>query len=181
MIESIAVIFSLLSVILTTRKNALCWPVGIIGVLAYGYIFYQNRDWSNFFLQFLFILQSILGWLNWNKSETKNISSLETYERFSIAIASIIVFFCLSIINSIFSGNLTELDAFTASMSIFGMFLLSNSKIEAWLFWILADVIYIYLFFSQQLYLSSILYFIFLILATYGYFNWTKIKRKTYD
>ena len=118
MIESIAVIFSLLSVILTTKKNQLCWPVGIIGVIFYGYIFYQNRDWSNLLLQFFFIIQSIYGWINWNKSETKNISSLETYERLNL--------------------------------------------------------IYIYFFFLNQLYLSSALYFLFLILATYGYFNWEK-------
>lgn len=181
MIEFIAVIFSLLSVILTTRKKLLCWPIGIIGVIAYSFLFYQNRDWSNFLLQFVFIIQSILGWINWKNSESVDVTSLETLERFSLAIATIVVFICLFVINNIFSGNFTELDALTSSLSIFGMFLLSNSKIEAWFFWILADVIYIYLFFSQQLYLSSILYFIFLILATYGYFNWIKIKRKTHD
>jgi nicotinamide mononucleotide transporter len=173
MIESIAVIFSLLSVVLTTRKNQLCWPIGIIGVITYGYIFYQNRDWNNFLLQFIFILQSIWGWINWNKPETE-ISKLKGYEMFTIIVASIVTYFCLFFINTIFSGNLTELDAITASLSIFGMLLLSKSKIEAWLFWILADVIYIYFFFLNQLYLSSALYFLFLILATYGYFNWKK-------
>ena len=124
MIESTAVIFSLLSVILTTKKNQLCWPVGIIGVIFYGYIFYQNKDWSNFILQFVFI----------------------------------VVFFCLFFLNKVFSGSFTELDALTSTLSIFGMFLLSKSKIEAWTFWILADVIYIYFFFLNQLYLSSALY-----------------------
>ena len=181
MTEWIAVIFSLISVWLTTKKNILCWPVGIIGIIYYSILFYQNRDWSNFILQFIFVIQSIYGWKNWKISKSLDVTSLETYGRFSIGIASIVVFLCFFIINSIFSGNFTELDALTASFSIFGMFLLSKSKIEAWIFWILADIIYIYLFFSQQLYLSSILYFIFLILAIYGHFNWNKIKRKAYD
>lgn len=178
MIESIAVIFSLLSVLLTTRKNQLCWPVGIIGVIAYGYVFYQNRDWSNFSLQFFFILQSISGWINWNKSNSSKIFILETYERISLIIGSFIVFFCLLIMNKVFLGSFTELDAITASFSIFGMFLLTKSKIEAWWFWIFADVIYIYFFFLNQLYLSSGLYFIFLILSIYGYFNWEKQIKK---
>jgi len=176
MIESIAVIFSLLSVILTTKKNLLCWPIGIIGVIAYAFVFYQNRDWSNFLLQFVFIAQSFSGWINWNKSETKGVSTLENYERFNLIIASFVVFSCLFFLNKVFSGSFTELDALTSTLSIFGMLLLSNSKIEAWTFWILADVIYIYFFFLNQLYLSSALYFLFLILATYGYFNWKKIK-----
>jgi nicotinamide mononucleotide transporter len=176
MIEIIAVIFSLISVILTTRKNLLCWPFGIIGILTYGYIFYQNRDWSNFSLQFFFVFQSVIGWMNWKNPENKKVSSLENFEKFKIIVASILIFTCLSIINNVFSGNLTQLDALTTTLSIFGMFLLSKSKIESWFFWILADVIYIYFFFIQQLYLSSSLYFLFLILATYGYFNWKKLK-----
>jgi nicotinamide mononucleotide transporter len=174
--EYIAVIFSLISVWLTVKKNILSWPVGIIGVIAYSYIFYQQSEWSNFSLQFFFIIQSIFGWINWNKSTTKEVSSLEAYERFSISIATIVIFLCLSIFNTIFSGNLTILDAITSSLSIFGFFLLSKSKIEAWLFWVIADVVYILFFFLQQLYLSSALYFLFLILSTYGYFNWKKLK-----
>jgi nicotinamide mononucleotide transporter len=177
MIESIAVIFSLISAILTTKKNQLCWPIGIIGVIAYGFVFYQNRDWSNFILQFVFIVQSFYGWINWNKSETKGVSSLDTYEKFNLIIACFVVFFCLFFINKVFSGSFIELDAITSTLSIFGMLLISKSKIEAWLFWILADVIYIYFFFLNQLYLSSALYFLFLILATYGYLNWKKIKK----
>lgn len=181
MIESIAVIFSLISVWLTTKKNTLCWPIGIVGVIAYSILFYQNRDWSNFSLQFVFIIQSIFGWINWKDAKTEQITGLKNYERFIVGIATISLSLFLFFINSIFSGNSAELDALTTSLSIFGMFLLSNSKVEAWIFWILADLIYIYLFFSQQLYLSSIIYFIFLILATYGFFNWNKIKRKAYD
>jgi nicotinamide mononucleotide transporter len=176
MIEFIAVIFSLSCVILTTQRNILCWPVGLIGIIAYSIIFYKGKDWSNFLLQFVFTIQSIIGWINWKKSENLKIKSLKAYDLFTILVASVLLFICFDFTNSIFNGNLTELDAATATLSLFGMFLLGKSKIEAWFFWILADIIYIYFFFIQGLYLSSVLYFIFLILAIYGYFNWKKLK-----
>jgi nicotinamide mononucleotide transporter len=176
--EFIAVIFSLISVWLTARKNILCWSTGIIGIIAYSYIFYQKNEWSNFSLQFFFIIQSILGWMNWNRSKTNEVSNLETYERFSISIGTIVIFLCFYILNIILSGNLTILDAITSALSIFGMFLLSKSKIEAWIFWMFADVIYIYFFFLNKLYLSSGLYCIFLMLSIYGYFNWKKQLKK---
>ena len=52
------------------------------------------------------------------------------------------------------------------------MFLLGFSKIEAWILWIIADILYILFFMLNGLYLSSFLYFIFLLLAVYGFFNW---------
>ena len=55
MLESIAVIFSLLSVWFTSKENKLCWPVGILGVIGFMIIFYQTKDWGNFFLQFVFL------------------------------------------------------------------------------------------------------------------------------
>ena len=69
MLESIAVIFSLLSVWFTSKENKLCWPVGILGVIGFMIIFYQTKDWGNFFLLFVFLFQSIKGWLNWNENE----------------------------------------------------------------------------------------------------------------
>jgi nicotinamide mononucleotide transporter len=58
------------------------------------------------------------------------------------------------------------------------MVLLGFRKLESWLVWMVADVIYIYFFFINSLYLSSGLYFIFLILSIYGYYNWKKQLKK---
>ena len=173
MIESIAVIFSLISVWLTARKNILCWSTGIVGVLAYSILFYQHRDWVNFSLQFVFLAQSIWGWSNWNKSDLK-ISRLELSDLLSIITFGIIGFFSFQLFAIGFNGNLTTLDSITSVLSLFAMFLMASGKIENWILWMVADILYIYFFFLNQLYLSSALYFLFLILATYGYFNWKK-------
>jgi len=51
-------------------------------------------------------------------------------------------------------------------------FLLAKKKLEAWMLWIIVDVVYIGLFAYKGLYMSSGLYFIFLILAIFGLFKW---------
>ena len=50
MVEIIAVLFSILSVYLTAKKNPLCWPAGIVGVLAYSWIFYTDDLIGNLLL-----------------------------------------------------------------------------------------------------------------------------------
>jgi len=176
--EIIAVIFSLISVWFTARKNILCWSTGMIGVIAYSYIFYQHNEWGNFLLQFVFLGQSIWGWMNWNKSDNLRITSLELIDLLTIIEFGIITFFGFHLFIGAFNGHFTTLDSITTILSFVGMFLLGRGKLESWIFWMIADVIYIYFFFLSKLYLSSGLYFIFLILAIYGYFNWKKQLKK---
>jgi len=66
------------------------------------------------------------------------------------------------------------LDAFTTVMSFAANILMAHKKIECWYLWIAVDVIGIG-FISQKGCFVSLLYLIFLILATKGLFNWRKL------
>ena len=72
--ELIAAVFSLLSVWFSTKSNILCWPFGIIGIIAYIYVFRDQGATSNMILQSFFVIQSIYGWVTWKKEGTKKIS-----------------------------------------------------------------------------------------------------------
>jgi nicotinamide mononucleotide transporter len=174
MIETIAVVFSFLSVILTIRNNIWCWPVGIIGVVFYMVLFEQNQIWGNMSLQVLFIIQSILGWYNWNKPSKYPIKWLSEGNRSSLFAMSVLFFLLMSIALENYGDKMPYFDASTTSLSIIGMVLLSYRKIESWIFWIIADAIFVWFFYINELYLSSIIYLIFLILAISGLLQWRK-------
>ena len=70
------------------------------------------------------------------------------------------------------------LDSITTSLSLTAMLLLARRKIENWIFWIIADLIYIPLFLYKGLYIASLQYFVFLILAISGYIEWKKNIKK---
>lgn len=70
------------------------------------------------------------------------------------------------------------LDSLTTSLSLTAMLLLARRKIENWIFWIIADLIYIPLFLYKGLYIASLQYFVFLILAISGYIEWKKNIKK---
>ena len=77
-------------------------------------------------------------------------------------------------INVIFKGNLSMLDASTTALSVVAMVLLADKNIESWLYFILADILYITLFASSNHIYSSLLYLAFLIIAIIGFFEWKK-------
>ncbi|MFO0356707.1 MAG: nicotinamide riboside transporter PnuC, partial [Sphingobacteriaceae bacterium] len=74
-------------------------------------------------------------------------------------------------------------DAFVATTSLIANWLMAKKYVENWVLWILADIIYIGLFLYKDLYLSSGIYLVFLILAIKGLIDWSKksdIKKALY-
>jgi len=72
------------------------------------------------------------------------------------------------------NGKLLILDSITAGISLIAMWLLTMKKIEAWILWIITDILYIPFFIQSELYLSAITYSIFLGLAVKGLIDWKK-------
>jgi nicotinamide mononucleotide transporter len=52
--------------------------------------------------------------------------------------------------------------------------MLSRKHIENWYVWITADIIYVGLYAYKQLYLTSLLYLIFMIMCVMGVVQWRK-------
>lgn len=174
-IETIAVLSTLLSVFLTVKGNILCWPMSLIGVTFYSVIFYQNNLFADLLLQVIFFIQSILGWINWKKPKSDlPISWLKRESVWYLIGIMILIYLPIFIFASGIGGHMPFLDSMVATLSITATFLLIKKKIEAWILWIINDILLIILFNMNGLDISSYVYFIFLILATTGLIRWLK-------
>lgn len=173
MIELGAVISTLLSVYLTSKCNRLCWPVGIIGVILYFFVFLEENNVLNESLQFIFLVQSVIGWISWKKKKNKT-SSLEKWMVFHLFILTSLISLILYFISNYFEGSNSFLDSVTTSLSLVGLFLTAFGKIESWYFWILADLLFVIMFFDNELYLSSLIYLILSVMAIFGIINWKR-------
>jgi nicotinamide mononucleotide transporter len=179
MIEALAVIFTLLCVWLTTKRHVLSWPIGILAVVFYAIVFWNAELYSDFGLQFFFLGQSVVGWITWknhleDKSHTK-VETLSFIERlfwlFTGAFGWLLVAFIMEYFTD---ASIPWIDSFVAVFSLIANWILAKRKIENWVIWIGVDLIYINLFIYKELYLSSGLYFILLILAIKGFRDWKK-------
>lgn len=179
MIEILAILFSIVSVWLTAKKNIYSWVYGIVGCVFYAILFFTKNDIANFLLQPIFIVQSIFGIINWNKKENEFVENMNLANNIKILFSIILTTLLFFTISHYYNGNIPIIDSLTTSLSIHAMYLLSKSKIESWILWIIADILYIYFFILNDLYLSSGLYTTFLLLSIYGYYKWNKIKIKT--
>jgi len=178
MIELIAVTFTLLSVILTVKNNILCWPTSIVGVIFYSIIFYQYNLIGDLFLQLVFFIQSIVGWYNWqNKKSTLSIGWLTNSDRLIFTILTMVLFLLILSITKYLGGNLPILDSSVTTLSIVATILLIKKRIEAWILWIINDILLIMVFSINGLNISSYIYVVFLFLAILGLRGWIKSSK----
>ena len=76
---------------------------------------------------------------------------------------------------SIYStAKMPIIDSFTTVFSVIATYMVTKKVLENWLYWIVIDIVSVYLYFSRDLQLTSLLFVIYTIVAIFGYFSWKK-------
>jgi nicotinamide mononucleotide transporter len=184
-LEIFAAILGAISVWLTGKQNILCWPIGIVMVSIYAYIFYGTKLYSDMLLQVYFFVMQIVGWIAWTRKKTPDsatikVSQLNSNQRIIwISIILILGLLLGKIMAMKTDATFPYFDAMLAVMSIVAQWLMTIKKIENWILWIVADLCYIFLYFYKQLYPTSILYFVFLGIAIIAFLEWRRSMQNT--
>lgn len=72
-IEPFAAFFLIAANWLTARKNYICWYFWMIGDILYAIFLWNSRIYAMCMLQFIFLVLSVLGLLNWKKERRETI------------------------------------------------------------------------------------------------------------
>jgi len=192
-LEFVGTIFNLVCVILVARRNIWTWPIGIIGVLLFGILFYQINLYADFFEQIYYFITGIAGWYIWHKTRkdpsdqkvaiTKNSTKTNLYWLGGIGFFSVILTYVLLNIHlwlpKLFpiDASLPALDATTTIMSFAAQYLLIKRRVESWYLWIAVDIVAIGLYLYKDVLFVSILFAIFLVNAFYGLYCWNKAMK----
>jgi len=189
-IELVGTIFYLWSVWLISKRRILTWPIGIISVLLYMALFYQIHLYSDTLEQVYYLVASVYGWIIWNKSpkDEGQIADVGYSDKQTVitlivitGIVSILVSMLMSRIHLLLpvlfsdAASFPFLDALTTIMSFTAMWLMAKKKIESWVYWIIVDVIGIWLYFVKDVKFISLLYVILLVMAVNGLRSWHKV------
>lgn len=184
-IELVAAFFWLLCVYFTVKRSLWCWPTWIVQVTLYIYIFFVAKLYSDSLLQVIFLFMQFYGWYYWlyewdrNEKNILKISTLSVKKYLFWIIVWISWSFLVGILMKTYTdASLPFLDASLAIASLIAQWLLSKKILENWIIWILVDIFSIGMYWYKELYITSGLYMIFLILATSGLISWYKAKKK---
>lgn len=201
-LEIVGVIFGLLSVYFSKKRNIWVYPTGIISTVIFVYLLWVSRLFGDMLINFYYTVMSVYGWVLWSKNSrdgdhlhvsVSRITGRDGWVSLALAAFSWIfvtgVYFFKPYINNGFSFEgisvgfqhftwVDRTDIFTTSVFLVGMWLMAKRKIENWICWIIGDVISVPLYYHKGLVFSSFQYFIFTIIAVLAYFEWKKYLNK---
>jgi nicotinamide mononucleotide transporter len=184
-LEFLAFIFGIISVVYAKKENILVYPTGIICTVITIYLLYRAQYFGDMMMNVYYSAMSIYGWWNWSRvKDSYYIDLISKTNKKEYLIASFFFLLTIVITFSVYKMNLDSLeipnyiDIFTSGIFFTAMWLMANKKIESWIFWIIGDIITIPLYGYRGLGILSLQYLIFLILAIQGYYEWKKTLNK---
>jgi nicotinamide mononucleotide transporter len=180
-LEITAILFGFLSVWYAKKDNIWVFPTGIINTAIYVYLLWKWSLLGDMMINFYYVIMSVYGWYHWTR--TKNdvvqfpISRMTTAEKkWSAIIFLLTILFVVAVYTFFdkFTHWTSYVDTLVTGIFFVGMWLMARRKVENWILWILGDVISIPMYFAKGYTFTSIQYFIFTIIAVFGYIEWKK-------
>jgi len=178
-LEVLGVVTGGWSVWLLARNHPLGWWVGLVMVAAYGVVFYRAQLYGEVILQVFYFgtsLQAIVIWLRGGQDRGER--PVARAPRRLLALTAPVVVVAVVLLRGWLvqrGGAAPFWDALTTVLSVTAHLLLMGRYVESWLLWITVDVVYIPLYASRGLHLTSGLYGAFLLLAIQGLLTFRRL------
>ena len=178
-LETVAVLLGIVSVFLSVRENVWSWPAAIVNVTLYIFVFWEARLYADMALQVVYIVLSVYGWYEWlhgGRGRTPLPVSRGTGRLAGILLAIGLASSALigTVLFRYTNASLPYVDATTSTTSLIAQWMMARKILENWLVWIAVDVVYIGMFLYKSLYLTALLYAVFLGLSAAGYRRWKR-------
>jgi len=178
-LEIFAVCSAILYLILAANEDVRCWYAALFSSILYMYIMYTAGLMMESFLQIFYICMAIYGWYIWSskinvEQELKITSWKKQYHLYAIITVTLLAIISGFLLEKYTQAALPFLDAFTTWGAIITTYMVAKKIIENWIYWFVIDSISIYLFISRELYLTALLFLIYLIIIIFGYRSWRK-------
>ena len=182
LIETIAFLLGVANVTLVVRRSLWNYPFGLATVALYTSIFYDAKLYSDAILQCFFFMVQLYGWANWARSKSNEgavqVERLTTGKRliWLAGIAAATLAWGAGM-HRFTDAAFPWWDASVAMLSVAAQILLSRRAIENWVLWIAVDIDAIGLYAAKDLWLTAILYMVFLALSVWGLIDWRRAER----
>jgi len=182
-LELLGTITGLLYIYYSTRQKILLWLFGIINAILFILVYYFAGLYAIMYLQLYYIFVSLYGWIHWttgagSKDSALPVSKLTLKAALILVLIGVVLSCLIALLLKYYTDStIPVLDGFTTAFSIVATWMLARKILENWLIWIVVDALCCGIYIYKHLYLMTILFAVYTILALYGYNSWQKTIR----
>jgi nicotinamide mononucleotide transporter len=195
-LEFFGTVAGALAVWLSAKANIWSWPLGLVNVTLFFFLFFQVQLYPDMFLQVFFFVTNLMGWWRWthpkkgeeDRRQELKVSLLNSRQwlAFSLAgAAGTLAFGALAsrlheMLPGLFSlpSAFPYQDSFVTVMSIVATYLMIQKKAECWLMWIAVDAVATGLYYAKDILFVALEYLAFCGIAAFGFYHWLQEYRK---
>lgn len=176
-LEIVAVFFNIAGVWLTAQRVRWCWPVSVVAVLLYAWIFFEVKLYSDMLLQVVYAALQLYGWWQWTRAGAQHQGRQVT----ALTARQVVTGLAIGAVGSLALGaamaHWTDaaqpwLDAALTGFSLVAQLWMAQKRLQCWALWFVVDVIFVGLFVYKGLYLTAGLYALFTVIAIQGWRDW---------
>lgn len=181
LLEVIAVITAILYLVLAIKENKWCWFFGFISTGIYVYLFYDKALLSESLLNIYYLIMAVYGWLQWsnnNNATALKITKLPLIFHAKIILACAFLTPFVGYLMQKLGASFPYVDAFVAMLSVVATLMTAKKIYENWYYWLFINIILIYLFWQKQMYLTALLFMVYIVLVFVGIKNWKNLMAK---
>jgi nicotinamide mononucleotide transporter len=180
-LEIVAFVLAVAMVVLNIRVNALAWPLAIASSLLYFLLFWNSRLYGDASLQIFFAIVAGWGWWQWRRGTDSagralSVRRLAWHGRIVALVALVVAWPALALFLRRFTDtDVPWWDAFPTAASLVGQWLLGRKYVENWPTWIVVNIVATALFAYKGLWLTVVLYAVFVIMSVVGWRAWLRL------
>ncbi|HEY2928558.1 nicotinamide riboside transporter PnuC [Piscinibacter sp.] len=180
-LEGVAFVLAVAMVVFNIRVNPIGWPLAIVSSLLYFALFWNSRLYGDASLQIFFAVVAAWGWWQWLRGHQADGSPLRVRALGPrgrwIALAILALAWPAT---GLFLKHYTDTDvpwwdAFPTAASVTGQWLLGRKYVENWPTWVVVNVVSVALFAYKGLWLTVVLYGVFIVMSFAGWRAWRQL------
>jgi nicotinamide mononucleotide transporter len=177
MAETTAVILAIVYLLLAIRQNILCWPVAVASCVIYIWLMYDAGLYMESALQLFYIAMAVYGWFSWSQGEGAQPALPVTSWPLVFHVVPLGLIALLTVVSGALLSSYTEavlpyLDSFTTWGAIVATWMVARKVLQNWCYWFVIDAVSVYLYTSRGLFLTALLFCLYLLLIFIGYRAW---------
>ncbi|MFM2428192.1 MAG: hypothetical protein RL012_76 [Bacteroidota bacterium] len=165
------------TIALDTREKVLARPLSLIGTIMSFFVYYPAGLYAKCLQSMVNICLHSYGWYHW-LYRGKHTTPLQVSKTSPLILIRMLLIgtFSVAALGSLLyrysSAELPYWDSLHTVVALTAQWMLVRKKLENWLLWVVADVLYSVVLYYKGLYVFSGLYVIYIFLATHGYCTW---------
>lgn len=183
--EIAGTVLGVLGVWLMIRQNIWGWPVGLVQVSVYAWVFHDARLYSDVILQGFFFVIQAYGWIHWLRGGPARSSPAPApvlpvtrlgpagVAGWTVAGAAATAGWGTYMQRST-DAALPHWDAFILVFSLIAQWLQARKRLECWAGWIVVNTVAIGVYWAKDLFLTAGLYALFWLMAVWGWREWRR-------